>query len=95
MRPRHPPDNDANGDGTQDDGETGLAGVQVYLDLGNVGYYVTGDPATTTNDTGGYTLSGLAAGNYIVRQALRLNYGQTFPLKGYAHHITVAAGQTV
>ena len=87
--------NDANGDGIQDNGETGLGGVQVYADLGNVGYFVTGDPTTTTNATGGYTLAGLAAGNYIIRQVPPVNYGQTFPLNGLGHHVTVAAGQVL
>jgi len=87
--------NDANGDGIQDDGEMGLASVQVYLDLGNVGYFVTGDPTTMTNATGGYTLSGLAAGNYIVRQALPLGYVQTTPANGFGRHVTVSAGQTL
>jgi hypothetical protein len=87
--------NDANGDGTQDNGETGLASVQVYLDLGNVGYFVTGDPTTMTNATGGYTLAGLVAGSYIVRQALPLGYVQTTPANGFGHHVTVSAGQTL
>jgi hypothetical protein len=87
--------NDANGDGTQDNGETGLAGVEVYLDLGNLGYFVTGDPFTTTLSTGGYTLSGLAAGNYIVRQALPLGYVQTVPGSGFGRHVAVSAGQTL
>jgi len=87
--------NDANGDGIQDNGETGLAGVQVYLDLGNVGYFVTGDPTTTTDDSGGYMLSGLAAGDYIVRQALPLGYVQTTPANGFGHHLIVSAGKTL
>jgi hypothetical protein len=87
--------NDANGDGAQDNGETGLAGVQVYADLENVGYFVTGDPTSMTNATGGYTLSGLAASNYIVRQVPPAGYAQTFPSGGLGHHVTVATGQTL
>jgi CSLREA domain-containing protein len=87
--------NDANGDGIQDDGETGLAGVQVYLDLGNVGYFVTGDPTTMTGATGTYTLSGLTAGNYIVRQVRPSDDVQTTPVNGLGRHVTVAAGQTL
>jgi len=87
--------NDANGDGAQDNGETGLAGVQVYADLGNVGYFVTGDPTTTTNATGGYTLPDLAAGNYIIRQVRPLGYAQTTPSNGFGHHVTISAGQTL
>jgi len=38
----------------------------VYIDLDNVGYFVTGDPTTMTDASGDYTLTGLAAGSYIV-----------------------------
>jgi parallel beta-helix repeat protein len=86
---------DANGDGTPDHGEAGLAGVQVYLDPGNLGYFVTGDPTALTNANGTYTLSGLAAGSYIVRQALPLGYVQTAPSRGLGDHVTVSAGQTL
>jgi len=87
--------NDANGDDIQDNGETGLASIQVYLDLGNVGYFVTGDPTTTTDASGDYTLTGLAAGSYIVRQVPPKGYVQTSPSNGYGHHVTVAEGQTL
>jgi len=87
--------NDANGDGIQDDGETGIADIEVYLDLGNVGYFVNGDPTTMTDGSGDYTLSALAAGNYIVRQVPPKGYVQTSPSNGYGHHVTVSAGQTL
>jgi hypothetical protein len=86
---------DTNGDGTQDDGETGLGSIQVYADLGDLGYFVAGDPTTTTNATGAYTLVGLAAGNYIVRQTTIGGYVQTTPTKGFGHHVTLSAGQTI
>ncbi len=87
--------NDANGDGTQNHGETGLAGVVVYADLGNVGYFVAGDPVATTNATGGYSLTGLLAGSYVIRQLSSSGYTQTFPTKGSGAHVTVSAGQTL
>ena len=87
--------NDANGDGTEDDGETGLAGVLVYADLGNVGHIVAGDPSTLTNATGGYTLSGLAAGSYVIRQVLTTGYVQTTPGSGFGHHVILSLGQRV
>ena len=87
--------NDANGDGTRDNGETGLAGVVVYADLGNVGYFVTGDPTAVTNATGGYSLSGLLAGSYVIRQLPSSGYSQTFPTKNAGEHVTVSAGQAL
>jgi serine-aspartate repeat-containing protein C/D/E len=86
---------DANGDGIQDNGELGIPDIQVYLDLGNLGYFVNGDPTTSTDSSGNYFLQGLAAGNYIVRQVLPPGYLQTTPGNGYGRHVTLAAGQTV
>ena len=60
--------NDLNGDGVQDNGEPGLGGVVVYLDLNNSGTFESNDPSTTSNSTGQFCFDGLAAGTYIVRE---------------------------
>ena len=60
--------NDLNGDGVQDNGEPGLGGVVVYLDLNNSGSLVSTDPSTVTSPTGQFSFDGLAAGTYIVRE---------------------------
>jgi len=86
--------NDANGNGKQDSGESGIAGVTVFIDLTNAGVFKPGDPETTTNTSGGYGFTGLIAGTYIVRQILPNGDKQTFPTLGYGNHVTVAAGQT-
>jgi hypothetical protein len=85
---------DANGDGIEDDGEVGIAGVQVYADVGNVGHYVTGDPTTRTNAAGGYTLSGIAETS-IIRQVPPTGDAQTHPPHGYGQHVTVPAGRVL
>ena len=56
--------NDFNRNGRQDAGEPGLAGWQVYLDLKRDGTLDPGDPVTTTDVNGNYTVSGLADGSY-------------------------------
>ena len=86
---------DANGNGVQDSGEAGIAGVTVYIDATNAGVFKTGDLETTTNSLGAYTLGGLAGGTYIVRQILPSDDKQDYPTLGYGNHITIAAGQTV
>ena len=58
---------DANGNGTQDGGEAGLAGVTVYVDANGNGVQDTGELSTTTDDTGAFTFAGVAAGTYTVR----------------------------
>ena len=62
---------DLDGDGVQDAGENGIAGVTVvlYRDVDGTGEIDPGDPivATVTTDaSGNYVFEGLAAGNYIV-----------------------------
>ena len=84
---------DSNGNGIQDPGELGISGVVLYIDLDNAGDFQAGDPPTTTNSSGVYSFTGLAAGTYIVRQVLPSGDKQTFPTKGYGNHVTVAAGQ--
>ncbi|MCG2787119.1 MAG: carboxypeptidase regulatory-like domain-containing protein [Anaerolineae bacterium] len=57
---------DQDGDGVQDAGEPGLAGVTVFLDTNNNGIWNAGEPTTTTNSSGQYTFSGLSDGTYYV-----------------------------
>ena len=60
---------DADADGIQDAGESGIAGVTVTLldGNGNVVYTDEGDPITTvTDDTGLYDFTGLLPGSYVV-----------------------------
>jgi SdrD B-like domain/Secretion system C-terminal sorting domain len=54
--------NDANGNGIQDAGETGLSGVTVNL-KNSAGTTIS---TTTSNSTGFYQFTGLAAGSYTV-----------------------------
>jgi uncharacterized protein (DUF2141 family) len=87
--------NDANGDGKNDNGETGLAGWSVYLDLNNSGSYVAGDPVPTTDSDGNYFFTDLPAGTYIVRVEPQNGWTQTSPSNDYGQHITLGVGQQV
>ncbi|MFY9821172.1 MAG: SdrD B-like domain-containing protein [Thermoanaerobaculia bacterium] len=89
--------NDANGNGVQDTGETGLNGVTVQL-LDNGGNVIA---TTTTAGNGNYTFSNLNAGTYSVRvvsSSLPAGYGPTFDLDGVATpnvaSFTLTAGQS-
>ncbi len=57
--------NDADGDGVQDSGENGIAGVTVILSDGSCTIGVD-CPTTTTDSDGYYAFSNLAAGTYTV-----------------------------
>jgi len=85
--------NDANGNGVQDSGELGIAGVTVFIDPYNTGVLTSGDLETTTNASGVYSFTGLAAGTYVVRQILPSGDKQTLPTLGYGNHVTLAANQ--
>ena len=58
--------NDINGDGIQDGGDVGLAGVQVYLDLGDNGQRDDIDPIAVTDADGMYGFGGLSDRVYSV-----------------------------
>lgn len=68
-------------------GNTGLAGVTVYLN--------TTATETTTNSSGSYSFTGLAAGTYAVHQVIPSGYTQTIPASNGTDSVTLTAGQTV
>ncbi|WP_417912255.1 SdrD B-like domain-containing protein [Candidatus Electronema sp. TJ] len=77
--------NDIDGDGVQDAGEAGLAGVLVYIDLDGDGVHDPDEPSAVTDSNGNYLISGLAAGSYTVRTDLSTvpaNWLPTYDLDG-------------
>jgi hypothetical protein len=83
---------DVTGNGLTPD-DTAMAGVQVYIDVTNVGHYVAGDPTTTVGANGNYSFTGLAAGTYIVREVVPTNYVLTDPVLTSDYSITLTAGE--
>ena len=86
--------NDADGDGVQDAGETGINGVTVQL-LNSGGTVIA---TTTTSGDGNYTFGNLTAGSYSVRVTAPAGYAQTYDLDGVGTAniaaFTLTAGQT-
>ena len=58
---------DQDGGGDQDETESGLPGVTVYLDLNENGILDGGEPSATTGENGIYSITGLAAGDYLIQ----------------------------
>ncbi len=86
---------DTNGNGSQNAGESGIAGVTVYIDTNNNGQRDPGEEQTTTDSNGHYTLTELPAGSYVVRQIVPSAEKQTTPAAGSGNSITLTSGQIV
>jgi hypothetical protein len=69
--------NDANGDGTKQSIEGGLANVTVFIDKNKNGILDAGEPKTTTAANGTYTIASVAAGTYQVREIVPATYRAT------------------
>ena len=82
--------NDANGNGSRNAGEGGLAGWTVYLDSNNNSSPDAGEPTAVTAADGRYSFIVLA-GTYRVREVVQAGYAQTSPAAG-SYVLTVAAG---
>ena len=82
---------DVNQSGTYNAGvEPFLAGDTVYVDLKQDGTFDAGDPSTTTNNVGNYTLT-VDPGTYEIRVVPRPGFHQDPP--GY-YPLTITGGQT-
>jgi hypothetical protein len=60
--------NDLDGDGVRDEGEPGLAGWTIFIDLNNNGELNINEQSTVTDENGNYEFTGLAPGQYQVTE---------------------------
>jgi hypothetical protein len=81
--------NDLNGDGAQQAGEGGLSGWTVDLMSGS-----TVVKSATTDANGNYSISGIGAGSYTVKEVVQGNYLETGP-SGGSYNFTAASGVNV
>jgi hypothetical protein len=83
--------NDVNGNGQQDAGDNGLAGITVFLDANNNGLLDPGEVSTVSSSNGTFTFSNLVAGTYHVQQVLPANEFQTGRTNA---DVTLSSGQS-
>ena len=80
--------NDLNGDGVQDQGETGIPDVRIYADInGNGVLDPATEPSATTDSSGAYAIGNLVPGTYTARvntATLPVGMVQTHDLVGCA-----------
>jgi hypothetical protein len=80
---------DRDGDGVQENGEPGVNGVRVYLDLNSNGSWDASEPNAITFGDGNYYIGNLNAGTYTVKvdtSTLPSGATQTFDLNGALDH---------
>jgi Ca2+-binding RTX toxin-like protein len=71
--------NDADGDGVQDIGESGIAGRTVFLDGNGNGQLNVGESSVVTDASGVYIFNSLLPGSYQVLPVIPAGRAQTFP----------------
>ena len=82
---------DENANGVQDPGESGIAGVYIYVDLDNDSRIDIGEPAAITDEDGNYYIDYNESGSVTVREVLDPGYVLTTPASGQ-HDITIVVG---
>ena len=73
---------DENANGVQDPGETGIAGVYIYVDLDNDARIDMGEPAAITDEDGNYNIIYNEAGPATIREVLDPGFAHTVPANG-------------
>ena len=94
--------NDLNKDHLQDNGELGLGGWTVFVDLKGDGQNDPGDPTATTASDGSYSIQVPAAqqtttNTYKVYEVLQSGWAETYPIQVTSQvydSVTVSGGQT-
>ena len=83
---------DYNHNGRSDPGDIPLAGRKVYVDVHNLGHFVSTDPSALTDGTGTYHLNNLSPGADTIREVFPAGWRPTAPA-GSAYRVTVLASR--
>ncbi len=81
--------------GDRDDGEPGLAGFTIYLDLNDDGELTAGEPFDVTDAAGDYSIENVPPGIHSVREVIPDDYALSYPPTG-RYLVTISqSNQTV
>ena len=87
---------DTNGDGVWDQGELGMPGVTIYVDLSQDDVLDEGEPSTVTNENGWYSIAGLPSGVSLrINEIVPDDYEQTFPAVAGFWDLNLSPGQVI
>jgi Ca2+-binding RTX toxin-like protein len=85
---------DLNANGIKDQGELGLSGRTIYLDLNNNNQFDITEKSVSTDLNGNYQFTNLSAGSYTIKEVLPLNWQQSNPNTG-SYTVTINNGNTI
>lgn len=85
---------DANSNGIREEGEQGLEGWTIFLDLNGNGALNEGEPTAITDADGVYAFSGVTPGTYRVAEVAQAGWLRSTPANGY-HIVSVTSGSMV
>ena len=84
--------NDLDRDGIRDPGEPALPGWTIFLDADDDGVFDAGETVASTSADGFYEFTGLAAGQYTVREVLPPGWELSFPANTGSHAVLLVNG---
>ncbi len=82
--------NDINGNGTRNDGDSGIVGWKFYLLKEG-----TKIDSALTGENGTYTLSGILAGTYTVEEETQDGWLKTFPVASNDYEVSISSGTSL
>ncbi len=85
---------DADGDGIRDAGDNGIAGFTTWVDYDGDNALDAGEPGAVSSGTGAYSITGVRAGSWTLRQLPNGAYACRFP-SGCTYALTLASGGTL
>ena len=83
--------NDLSGDGQQDEGDPGVAGLLAYVDLDQNGVHSLSEPSGISDARGAYRITGVPEGTHTVIEAYTPGWVRT---TGTRRSVSVTTGQT-